>query len=95
MIDVNLPVELDDGRPARYVSFEEAIEKSYVSFEEDYEEGAALFEIVGQESRRGPVHSTAMIWWYTLDTGIWNGGSASDHFVLRNLTDRNEYEPDL
>lgn len=95
MIDVNLPVELDDGRRARYLSLEEAIETGIAFAAEEYEDGVALFEIVGQEFRRGFPHCDINHWWYELDTGCWNGGTADDYYVLRNVLDDKDYVPDL
>lgn len=95
MIDVNLPVELDDGRPARYIPLEEAIELGKAFGPENYEDGVALFEIVGNELRNEPTHSTTNHWWYDLDTGRWNGGNEEDYYVLRNVADERDYERDI
>lgn len=95
MIDVNLPVELDDGRQARYLTSEEAIEIGEAFAAEDYEDGVALFEIVGREHRYGSIHDNISHWWYELDTGCWRGGTAEEYYFLRNVTDDGDYEPDL
>lgn len=69
MIDPNLPLELDDGRPARLLEVQEDMIR--VAFE-------------GSHRRDGVVGPNAD-WWYEREDGSWVGDFQNNMFRLQHV----------
>jgi len=83
MIDVNLPLELDDGTPVELISFGH---------------GNIHVRVPKSPTRPGkPVRfnwDRAAVWCYE-DDGVFGGGNPVDQYTLRNVVDPFEMEFDI
>jgi hypothetical protein len=94
MIDVNLPLELEDGRTARYVSPQEALATGEIFEEEAYGEESVLVEITGPYAPYDPETGRTVCFWYRKDTGEWDGGDGTE-YKIRNVDREEDYESDF